>query len=162
MILVTLGTQDKKFKRLLQAVERAITKLNITDDVIVQAGSTKYKSNKMKIYDYLSMDEMDNHIKSADLIITHAGVGTILKGLEYGKTMIVAPRLHQYKEHVNDHQVQILDTFEKEGYIIALRDFEKLPEIIKEAEDFKPKKVKSNNENFIKRFDEEIERLTKE
>ena len=40
--------------------------------------------------------------------------------------MIVAAREAKYKEHVNDHQKQILETFSKEGYILALNDFNDL------------------------------------
>ena len=51
MILVTLGTQDKQFKRLLDAVEEQINLKNIKDKVIVQAGHTKYESKNMEIFD---------------------------------------------------------------------------------------------------------------
>ena len=41
MILVTLGTNDKKFTRLLDAVEQAIHEGAITGKVVVQAGFTE-------------------------------------------------------------------------------------------------------------------------
>ena len=46
MIFVTLGTQDKHFPRLLEAVE----KLNINEKIIAQTGSTDYKSDKIVQY----------------------------------------------------------------------------------------------------------------
>ena len=51
MILVTLGTQDKSFVRLLKAIDREIKKGNIKEKVIVQAGYTKYNSKNMEIFD---------------------------------------------------------------------------------------------------------------
>ena len=45
MIFVTLGTQDKPFKRLIKAVEKQVMLGNIKQEVIVQAGCTKYKTN---------------------------------------------------------------------------------------------------------------------
>ena len=78
MILVTLGTQDKPFPRLLKEIERQIKKGNIKDDVIVQAGCTKFKSKYMKIFDLMPMDEFDKLLKDCDLLITHGGVGTIV------------------------------------------------------------------------------------
>ena len=78
MILVTLGTQDKPFARLLEAVEKQINLGHIKDEVIVQAGSTKFKSDKMKIFDYLAIDEFNKLMNDADIIITHGGVGTII------------------------------------------------------------------------------------
>ena len=50
MILVTLGTQDKSFDRLLKQIDKLIDDKVIKDKVIVQAGLTKYKSNKMEIF----------------------------------------------------------------------------------------------------------------
>ena len=75
--------------------------------------------------------------------------------------MIVAPRLKKYGEHVNNHQLQILETFSKDGYIIPLLDFSDLKNKIEEAKNFNPKQFKSNNKNFIKHLDDEIIRLIK-
>ena len=44
MILVTLGTQDKNFVRLLEKIDQLINNGLIKDKVIVQAGFTKYNS----------------------------------------------------------------------------------------------------------------------
>ena len=156
MIFVTLGTQDKHFPRLLEAVE----KLNINEKIIAQTGSTDYKSDKIEIYKFLTQDEFNKYMKEARIVITHAGVGTIIYGLTIHKTMIVAPRLKKYGEHVNDHQLQILETFSKDGYIIPLEDFSKLNEKIEEASNFKPKEFVSNNTNFVKHLDDEIIKLT--
>ena len=51
MILVTLGTNDKSFERLLAEVERLIDLGLIREEVVVQAGKTAYQSEKMKIWD---------------------------------------------------------------------------------------------------------------
>lgn len=150
MIFVTLGTQDKQFKRLLDAIEE----LNINEKIIAQTGSTKFESNKMEIYKYLTPEKFEEYMKEARIIITHAGVGTIIEGLKLNKKMIVAARMKKYKEHVNDHQLQILNTFESAGYIIALRDFNKLEDAI--SMKFIPKKFVSNNKNFINLLDTEI------
>jgi UDP-N-acetylglucosamine transferase subunit ALG13 len=53
MILVTLGTQDKDFSRLLKAIDKLIEKKVIKEKVIVQAGYTKYKSKNMQIFDFV-------------------------------------------------------------------------------------------------------------
>lgn len=156
MIFVTVGTQDKQFVRLLQSVERA----NIDDEIIMQSGNTDFKTNKenIKIHKFLSPDEVHSYMKSADQIISHAGVGTIINGLKMNKKMIVAARLKKYKEHVNDHQIQLLDNFAEAGYILPLRDFSKLEELINMP--FKPRKFESNNKNFVRKLNEEIFNLT--
>ena len=158
MILITLGTQDKSFKRLLDAVQRLIDNKIINEKVIVQAGHTKYKSNDMEIFDLIPYDQFDEYIKKCDLLITHGGVGSIISGLKNNKKVIAAPRLKEYKEHTNNHQLQIIENFSNSGYILPLYDFDKLDEILKEAKKFKPKKYKSNTNNMIQLIEDYIEK----
>ena len=69
MILVTLGTQDKSFVRLLEAIQKAIDLGYIKDEVVVQAGLTNFKSSDMRVFDFIPPDEFDSLMKEADLII---------------------------------------------------------------------------------------------
>ena len=158
MIFVILGTQDKKFPRLLEAIQKQIDegKIDKKEEIVVQAGSTKFESNDMKIVDYLPVNEFEELIDKADIIICHAGVGTILTALKKGKKIIAAARLKKYGEHVNDHQLQILDNFTKKGYILPLEDFNKIDVLIKQAKDFVPKEFKSNKKFFLKQLEKEI------
>ena len=149
MILVTLGTQDKTFPRLLDAIQQQIDNGIIKDEVIVQAGNTKYESKDMKIFDLIDRDSFADLIKKCDLLITHGGVGSIITGLKNGKKIIAAPRLAKYGEHTNDHQLQIIEKFSDTGFILPLYDFEKLDKVIESSKKFKPKKYKSNTENMI-------------
>ena len=157
MILVTLGTQDKNFKRLLDAVQKQIDNGNIKDEVIVQAGCTKYESKDMKIFDLIDQEEFKKLISECDLLITHGGVGSILTGLKNNKKVIAAARLSKYKEHMNDHQLQIIEKVSKSGYILELKDFDKLDEVIEKSKKFKPKKYQSNTENMIKLIENYID-----
>lgn len=150
MILVTLGTQDKSFSRLLDAIQKQIDNGSIKERVIVQAGHTKYQSKDMEILDLIPYDEFDKYIKDCDLLITHGGVGSIITGLKNDKIVIAAARLAKYKEHTNDHQLQIIKNFSQSGYILALEDFNSLDKVLKETKKFKPKKYKSNTKNMIK------------
>lgn len=150
MIFVTLGTQDKLFTRLLENIDKCIYNGEIKERVIVQAGITKFKSDKMEMFDLLDKDEFDRYIKECDLLITHGGVGSILTGLKNNKKVIVSPRLAKYNEHINDHQVQITNKFAEAGYILAYNDGDNLGEIIEKSKSFKPKKYKSNTDNMIK------------
>ena len=159
MIFVTLGTQDKSFKRLLEAIQKQIELGNIKDKVIVQAGYTKFKSKDMEIFDYVPMEKFNEYLKECDILITHGGVGNILSGLKNNKKIIAAARLAKYGEHTNDHQLQIVNKFAKEGYILKLEDFSKLDELLIKCKTFKPKKYVSNTKNFCKKLKEEIDKL---
>ena len=150
MILVTLGTQDNPFERLLKKIEQLIEKGIIQDEVIVQAGNTKFKSNKMKIIDFVSQKELEEYINKASYIITHGGVGSITVALKQNKKVIAVPRKKEYKEHVNNHQIQIVENFNKQGFIIGIQDIEELENAINKIPNFKPNKYKTNTQNIIK------------
>ncbi len=153
MIFVTLGTQDKQFPRLLKAVEKIKTR----EKIVAQVGSTEFKSKKIEIHKNMTEEEFAKYMKKASVIITHAGVGTIIEGLKLNKKMIVAARKKEYKEHVNNHQEQILDIFTKSKYILPLKDFDDLQELINT--EFTPKKYRSNRNKFRSCLKKEIERL---
>ena len=144
MILITLGTQDKQFTRLLNVVQEQIDKGNIKDKVIVQAGHTKYNSKDMEIVDLIDREKFSDLIKDCDLLITHGGVGSIITGLQNNKKVIVAPRLSKYDEHMNDHQIQITENFSKVGYILPLYENDDLEKVLENVKTFKSRKFKSN------------------
>lgn len=153
MILVTLGTQNQKFYRLLDAIENA----DIEDEIIVQAGgSSDYKSKKMKILKFVDYDEMEKLIEKSEFIITHGGTGSIFMPLKKGKKVIACARLEKYGEHINDHQTEIVSLLSNEGYILEYKDGDNLDDIISKVKKFKPKKYVSNKENFIKCIKAEI------
>ncbi|MEG1597206.1 MAG: PssE/Cps14G family polysaccharide biosynthesis glycosyltransferase [Bacilli bacterium] len=141
MILVTLGTQDKSFKRLLEMIDKEVKNKNIKDEIIVQAGFTKYESPNMKISDYIPKDEMDKLYKDCDLLITHGGIGSILGGVRNNKKVIAVARLAKFKEHTNDHQLQIINNFTKAGYILSTQD--DLASCLNDLKKFKPKEYAS-------------------
>lgn len=150
MILVTLGTQDKTFPRLLKAVEKEIKNGNIKDKVIVQAGTTKFESTYMDVIDLVPMNEFEKLLDEASLVITHGGVGSILGAIRKNKKVIAVPRYAKYKEHTNDHQKQIVDEFTKNNYIIGCKSVNEIPEAIKKSLNFNPKKYKASNKQMIK------------
>ena len=157
LIFITVGSQ-LTFDRLLKAVDKEIEAGNIKDQVIVQGGKTKFKSKNMKIIKFLELDEFDRYIKDADLIISHGGVGSIIDALKYNKTVIATPRLKKYKEALNDHQIQIIENFGIEGYIIPLLDLTELNLAIEKVKTFKPKKYKSNTSNMVKLIEDFIDK----
>ena len=149
MILVTLGTQDKSFDRLLIEIDRLIEKKVIKDSVVAQTGHTKYNSKNIKTIDFISPKELDKLRNDASLIITHAGVGSILDSIKLNKKVIGVPRLKEYGEHTNNHQLQILDKFYNDGYIIKASSVEDLENALSKVKDFKVKNYKSNTKNMI-------------
>ena len=149
MILVTLGTQDKDFSRLLKAVEKQIKKGNIKEKVIAQIGTTKYESDLMETFDLIPADKFNDLMSECRILITHGGVGSILAGLKNGKKVIAAARLSKYKEHVNDHQLDIVSSFDEMGYIIGVHSVDELDKALARAKTFIPKKYVENTGNIV-------------
>ena len=142
MILVLLGTQNNSFHRLLEKIDELIEQGIIDEKVIVQSGYTKYESKNMRVFDLIPQEELERYQEQADLIITHGGVGSIISSIKKDKKVIAVPRLQKYQEHVNDHQRQIVELFNKKGYIIGINEVEELEDAIVKMQNFIPVKYK--------------------
>lgn len=150
MILVLLGTQNNSFHRLLEKMDELIEKKVIDEKVLVQSGYTKYESKNMRVFDLIPQEELDRYQEQADLIITHGGVGSIISSIKKEKKVIAVPRLHKYQEHVNDHQKQIVEAFDRKGYIIGVNSVKELEKAILKAQDFIPLKYDEEGRNNSK------------
>lgn len=157
MILVTLGTQNNSFHRLLEEVQKNIDNGNINEEVIVQNGYTKFDSKQMKLIKEIPQDEFNKLIDQANLVITHGGVGSIITAITKGKKVIAIPRLKKYNEHVNDHQIEIIDSFNEKGYIIGIHSVEELGKALEETKNFKPQKYVKNTGNILKLVEDFID-----
>ena len=162
MILVLLGTQNNSFHRLLEKMDELIEKKVIDEKVLVQSGYTKYESKNMRVFDIIPQEELERNQEQADLIITHGGVGSIISSIKKEKKVIAVPRLHKYHEHVNDHQKQIVEAFDRKGYIIGVNSIKELEKAIIKAQDFIPLKYDEegrNNSKMLKLIEEFIDKI---
>lgn len=150
MILVTLGTQDKPFTRLLQQLESLKASGLLQDRIVVQAGYTQFSSTLLEVHTYFSQIELDALRAEADLIITHGGVGSILDGLKVHKKIIAVPRLKRFGEHANDHQLEIIESFAQEGYILACLAVMDLKDCLEKVPSFTPKSYPFDNSAVLK------------
>jgi len=149
MILVLLGTQNNSFFRLLDEIQNCISSGLINEEVVVQSGHTSYHSDKMKILDFIPQMDLEKLITESNYIITHGGVGSIISSIKSNKKVIAVSRLSKYNEHVNDHQIQIVNKFNNDGYIIGLNDACLLKGGIEKINTFIPKKYYSNTKNIL-------------
>jgi UDP-N-acetylglucosamine transferase subunit ALG13 len=103
MIFITVGT-DHPFDRLIKAVDHwAATRGR--HDFYAQVGRHAWKPNFIPFVEMLPHAELLDCIHSAELIISHAGMGTILSAIKFRKKIIVLPKLAKLGEHRNDHQM---------------------------------------------------------
>jgi UDP-N-acetylglucosamine transferase subunit ALG13 len=115
VIFVVTGTQAP-FDRLLSIIDKWAVNQD-TYSIIAQTANSEINFKNMTCFDYLEPDVFNEYFNNADVIIGHAGMGTIIKALENKKKLVVFPRLVKYNEHRNDHQHHTAIGFEKLGLI---------------------------------------------
>jgi UDP-N-acetylglucosamine transferase subunit ALG13 len=131
LILVTVGTQ-LTFDRLIKAVEAWAIENDYTD-IVFQTGTNAYKPKVGNTYDFINASQMDKYFSAAELVIGHAGMGTILTCLTNSKPLVIMPRLFKYDEHRNDHQVGTFDKVKKIVGIISAKEESELGACISAA-----------------------------
>lgn len=156
MIFVTVGSQKFQFNRLLKKIDELIDKGIIHDQVFAQTGASDYIPKNYAYKNYLDRDEFAKSTEQCDVFITHGGTGAIVGALKKKKKVIAVPRLMKYGEHVDDHQIQLLEQFGDMEMIVACKDVDNLINALQKVEcmDAKPyvsntKKIIDNIEKFL-------------
>lgn len=122
-ILVILGTERFPFPRAVSAVIDAAPQ---DADLVWQLGHTP-RSEKLpgEVRDWFPFDELQRAVLSADVVITHCGVGSVLMALRNQKCPVVIPRLSGRHEHIDDHQVELAHVLKESGLAIVADSHEK-------------------------------------
>lgn len=103
------------------------------DRVLVQLGYEPTVPRHCDSVKLLTMDEFGRHLETADLIISHGGAGTLLWAVRLGRVPVAMPRRKKYGEHVNDHQVQLVEALARDGLVILAREPADLPGCVSEV-----------------------------
>lgn len=154
MIFVTLGSQKFQFNRLLKKIDDLISDGTISEEVFAQIGYSDYKPKHYAYKEFLDRDSFSAAVENADLIITHGGTGAIMGAVKRGRKVIALPRLACFGEHVDDHQLQIIDEFDKMGIIVACYDVDQLPASYKAAQTADLKIYHSSTDAIIESIDD--------
>lgn len=159
MIFVTLGSQKFPFNRLLKKIDELIDEGVITDKVFAQTGASDYRPKNYEYKDFLDRDEFAAMMSTCNIVITHGGTGAIIGAVKKGKKVIAVPRLAKYGEHVDDHQLQIIEQFIEQNLICGLSDCQELDMAIKDVEAHDFNKYHSNTQAYVKELDSFINEL---
>ena len=121
-ILVTLGTiTPYRFDR---AVDAVLSLLREGDEVVWQLGATNRSDGLPgRVFDQVAPRELESLSRAADVVVAHAGVGSILNQFELGHSPVLAVRRHAFGEHVDDHQTGIASTMAAGG-LTSILDLE--------------------------------------
>lgn len=149
MIFVTVGSQKFQFNRLLKKIDELIESGDIKEEVFAQIGVSDYIPKNYNYKDFVTQDEFKEYMDKADLIITHAGTGAIVTALKKDKKVIAIPRLSEYGEHVDDHQIQLIDEFKEMNFIEPVYKIDELKLAIKNVREKTYNKYKSNTQKIL-------------
>lgn len=146
-VLVTIGSMvEKKFTRLFKIIDELCGEGILEgSQVTSQVGFDNYQSPYYQCFDMIADEEFKRLIDESDLIITHAGTGTVTASIKKGKKVIIFPRMARYNEHYDDHQLELAELFTKQGYVLQARNKEELEYHILHVNEFEPTPFKSNN-----------------
>ncbi len=143
MIFVSTGSRKFQFDRLIKKIDELAADGTIKEEVFAQIAETAYEPTHIQYQRYLSPDEFNSYQEKATLVITHAGTGALIGALKKGKQVIAVPRLQKYGEHSDDHQLQVAEALQSEGYLRTVIEMDDLGAVIMECQ----------NHPIIKKYD---------
>lgn len=120
MILVTVGAQ-MPFDRMTRAVDEWAGERG-RKDVFAQIGPTDWRPRHMEWTQFLEPEEFRRRVAESDILVAHAGMGSIISALEAGKPILVMPRRGDLRETRNDHQVATARRFAEQGRVSVAMD----------------------------------------
>lgn len=139
MIFVTVGT-DQPFDRLIRIVDDWARE-NSRTDIFAQIGECAAPPTYIPYSKFLEPAEFTKRFKSADLVIAHAGMGTILSALRYNKPILIMPRLASLGEQRNEHQLATARHLSAMGKVNVAFDDNALKEMLQHIDTIKPREI---------------------
>ena len=130
MIFASVGSSTIPFDRLVRALESMET----DEDLVVQTGVSTVRPRRAKVLDYVGYDEFVALIRSARVVVTHAGAGSVITALGEGKRPIIVPRRAAQGEAVDDHQVTFARRVAELGLATVVEDVSVLAPALRDHE----------------------------
>lgn len=106
MIFLTIGTHEP-FDRLVKAVDEWCLAAHRQQEIFAQIAEPRaggYVPQNFPWVSRLSPSDYADQVARSDLLVSHAGMGSILTALHLGKPIVVMPRRGHLRETRNDHQ----------------------------------------------------------
>jgi UDP-N-acetylglucosamine transferase subunit ALG13 len=117
---VAVGTHIDPFDRLLREVDEAVGRGVLPLPVVAQSGVSQYEPRNFAAVQWMSPHQIDAAIMEHRYTVCHAGSGLIARALGARRKPLVIPRLAEFGEHVDDHQLQIATRLGEYGLVVAL------------------------------------------
>lgn len=142
MVYVTVGTMFLDYPRLIHKMDAIAKKTG--EEIIIQVGLGPTHPEHCEYFDFKPREEILQLQRGARAIVCHAGIGSVMDALEARRPVIVVPRLKKFKEHLNDHQLELAEAIEKRGWGRMILDMDDLEDAVANppavAENYRPSK----------------------
>lgn len=132
LIFVITGSRSYQFNRLIKKLDDLVETGKLNEKIIAQIGDSEPPKH-YQFFRYLDAEKFSKYQKEADLIISHAGTGSLIGSIKKGKNVIAVPRLAEYGEHIDDHQLQISGVLSSMEYLREVKSMDELYNVIEEA-----------------------------
>jgi UDP-N-acetylglucosamine transferase subunit ALG13 len=130
VIFATVGSHPTfGFDRMLRALEALPG-----EELVVQHGPGRPPANARETFDFISFEQLLEQMSQASVVVSHAGVGSILCALQVGRVPVVMPREARWRETVDDHQVALAGALAPTGRIVLAESGDRLPVAVEEAQ----------------------------
>lgn len=161
MIFVTVGNATQGFSRLLKAVEHLGKSGHFGDErLLIQTGSNPLIDLKWaEQVDFLPLNAFLDAQCAARVIISHGGAGTLLQILQLGRVPVVMPREKKFGEHVDNHQVELVQALALEKRVIPVWQKENLLQAISQVDNVIRQSPSPNGGPDLHIFSRAIEEL---
>lgn len=120
MILVTVGTHNQGFERLVGAMDELACELG--ERVVIQYGASRQVPVHAESFQWTSSEKMEQLTSQARVVVSHAAAGAIILALKMGKPLVVIPRKRDHQEHFDDHQQQLAAALAGAGMVVMVEE----------------------------------------
>lgn len=120
MIFVTVGLHPQGFERLVRTADEMASLVEET--VVIQCGSTQYRPEYAQHFDFVDEAQMQSRLREARAVVSHGGAGSIISALQANKPLIVVPRLKDFGEVFDDHQLELAKVLVQQGRAVTVTD----------------------------------------
>lgn len=155
-LFVPLGTQKFPFGRIITALNSLVKQNKYSpEEIVMQSALYPIKPN-FTAFKLIPNEDFNRYMNEAEVVVTHSGVNSIISCMKMGKPLVICPRLHEYGEHVDNHQMEIATLMNEKYNVLVCTDMKDLALLIEQAKTHKYKPWVSHREELLNAINELI------
>lgn len=102
------------FARLIRTMDGIAAETG--ERIVIQTGLAATTPAHAEHFAFKPREDISTLIAEARVVVTHAGIGSVIDVLKAERPLIVVPRLKRFGEHNTDHQLDLAEAVERRGW----------------------------------------------